>query len=62
MITYKKMPTGVYEVRVDGTLTGHIKKAPGGYRYTPKGQKEGGKIHPTVYAVQRSLESEEGEA
>ena len=42
-------------VILDGVICGEITKVDRGYRYTPLGQKKGGKIFDTIIEVQRSL-------
>ena len=42
-------------VKVDGKISGEIRKVDGGYQYFPKGSKTGGEIFSSVTLVQRSL-------
>lgn len=44
------------KVRLDGKYCGDIKPVEGGWRYFPKGQKEGGARFETVNQIQKSLE------
>ena len=43
------------KVRVDGRVSGEIRKVDGGYQYFPKGSKTGGDVFATVSAVQKIL-------
>lgn len=43
-------------VRLDGKVVGVIKNEKPGWRYYPKGQKQGGDLFPTLSECQRSLE------
>jgi hypothetical protein len=43
------------KVRLDGRVSGEIRKVLGGYQYFPKRGKNGGEIFSSVAAVQGSL-------
>lgn len=48
-------------VRLDGKIVGTIQPVLNGWRYYPKGSKEGGQAYSTIGEVQRSLEDENEE-
>lgn len=54
MITYEIK----VEVYLDNLYVGYIGKDFGGYRYFPKGQKEGGQVFETIEKVKKSLEAD----
>jgi len=64
MITYKpQRQRSEYAVQLGGKVVGRIKLAVAGdgragWRYFPKGQKEGGEVFPTLEECKRSLEAE----
>lgn len=43
------------KVRLDGVVSGEIRKVAGGYQYFPKGQKEGGDVFGCLSLAQQSL-------
>ena len=45
-------------VRLDGKIVGTIQPVLNGWRYFPKGSRDGGETFPTVVQVQRSLEDD----
>ena len=59
MITYKQMP-GYVQVSLDGKIVGKIKAYKSeGFRYYPKGCKDGGKIYKSVEDVKASLREDD---
>lgn len=48
----------VIRVKLDGRAVGTIQPVLNGYRYYPKGSKEGGTTYTTIGEVQRSLETD----
>lgn len=46
-------------VRLDSRFVGEIRPVLNGWRYFPKGSKDGGEVFNTVIDCQRSLETEQ---
>ena len=58
MITYVPVMSDVWEVRLDGKLTGNIVLLEQGWRYQPKGRNKSfyGDFFPTLAECKQSLE------
>lgn len=59
MITYVRISTGLFNVKLDGKMVGTIRSLESGnWKYFPKGNTTGGEEFESLAAVKASLEAQ----